>query len=65
MTTTQITLETNSHPLMMHLSITPHHQLISDVPDYDPHSQTANTSAMNEPWCVENSSTGRLDGSVG
>jgi|GEM_PF-2066392 len=65
MSSTTVTLEKSSYPLMMHLGITPKHDPVIKKPNYDPHSQTSSISSDNNSWCIEVSATGRLDGSVG
>jgi hypothetical protein len=63
MSSTAITSEQSSYPLMMHLGITPKHDLVIKKPDYNPHGQTSSISSDNHSWCLEVSSTGRQDGS--
>jgi hypothetical protein len=58
MTSATISLNKQTYPLMMHLSIIPQHEISGEQPTYDPATQSSNfSSAMAGSWCTRSSST--------
>ena len=62
MTTTQLALDKETHPLMMHLSILSKYDFSEEQPSYDPSTQTSNITSMSGSWCTKSSSTGSWTG---
>lgn len=59
MTSATVSLNKQTYPLMMHLSIVPKHINSGENPTYDPATQSSNfSSAMAGSWCTRSSSTG-------
>jgi hypothetical protein len=62
MTSATISLNKQTYPLMMHLSILPQYSISGEQPSYDPATQSSTFStAMAGSWCTRNSSTGFIN----
>jgi hypothetical protein len=59
MTSATISLDKQTYPLMMHLSILPQHSISDENPVYDPTTQSSTFStAMANSWSTNSCSTG-------
>jgi hypothetical protein len=59
---TTATLDKQTYPLMMHLSILPKYNLASEKVNYDPTTQTSKISGMSGSWCSKSGSTYKVFG---
>lgn len=57
---TTATLDKQTYPLMMHLSILPKYNLASEKVSYDATTQTSKISGMSGSWCSNSGSTFKL-----
>lgn len=54
---TTATLDKQTYPLMMHLSIIPKYDLASEKVSYDATTQTSKIFGMSGSWCSKSAST--------
>jgi hypothetical protein len=54
------TLDKQTYPLMMHLSILPKYDLTLEEVGYDSKTQTSNINAMAGSWCIRSASTANV-----
>jgi len=55
-----LTLDKQTYPMMMHLSILPKYDLSFNEPSYDAVTQTSNINAMDGSWSRDSTSTGNI-----